>query len=331
MKSLIRDRRVGGSLSGRGLLAWARAAWFRPPAFRWSRGRSARPRPARPPARCRRSAYPGFRPGAAAWSSRTPTDPAPRPVHPPPRPGSHRPARSPAVGSGTPWSPGPAPAPCPARRAAHSGPPVPLGMRRSRWIRLILACREPAARAVPGLRDRGVASEARNGLVPVAAPERDAHPRCRLAALSLAHRTRAYPAAADGVATTHCSPLAFVTSLTLAVSEPALPPPSAVQQQVERDDAEEPDDAREDRDPVQVPLDHRRRAERRRDPAAEKVGQPAALALVQEHEQHHQQARDDEDDRHSDDHCFFSSLRALCSGFRHPFTIPAYPGEFAGI
>src|SRR5215813_4633543 len=85
---------------------------------------------------------------------------------------------------------------------------VRLGVRGRRRVRLVLARGETAPRAVPGFRDRGVAGEAWDGLVPVAAPEGDPDPRRGLAALCLAHRTRADPAAADGVATTHCSPLA---------------------------------------------------------------------------------------------------------------------------
>jgi hypothetical protein len=41
----------------------------------------------------------------------------------------------------------------------------------------------------------------------VRAPEGDPHTRRGLAALCFSHRTRADPAAADGVATTHRSPL----------------------------------------------------------------------------------------------------------------------------
>src|SRR6202012_2474384 len=70
----------------------------------------------------------------------------------------------------------------------------------------------------------------------------------------------------------------------------------------EGDDDDEPEHAEEDGDTVQVPLHHRRRPEGRRDAAAEHVGQPAALALVQEHEQDHHARRDDQDDRERDLH-----------------------------
>src|SRR6185437_7366870 len=85
---------------------------------------------------------------------------------------------------------------------------VRLGVRRRGWVGLVLAGRVAAPRAVPGLRDRGIARKTGDGLVLVAAPEGDPHPWRGLAALGLAHRTRADPAAADRVPTTHCSPLA---------------------------------------------------------------------------------------------------------------------------
>src|SRR6266568_6741051 len=85
---------------------------------------------------------------------------------------------------------------------------VRLGVRRRGRVGLVLASRETAPRAVPCLRDRGIARKTGDGLVLVTAPEGDPYPRRGLAALCLAHRTRADPAAADRVATTHCSPLA---------------------------------------------------------------------------------------------------------------------------
>src|SRR5690242_1822652 len=93
---------------------------------------------------------------------------------------------------------------------------VRLGVRRGGRVRLVLAGRETAAGAVPSLRHRGVAGETGHGLVLVAAPEGNPDPRRGLAALGLAHRSRAYPAATDGVATAHCYPLpSLTTSLTL--------------------------------------------------------------------------------------------------------------------
>ncbi len=107
-----------------------------------------------------------------------------------PRPGSRRRRCRCAAPSRRPG------ASCTARRAAR------------RRVRLVLAGRQAAARAVPQVGDDRVAGEAGHGLVPVAAPERDPHPRCGLAALRLAHRPSTHPAAANGVTTTHCSPLA---------------------------------------------------------------------------------------------------------------------------
>src|SRR5580658_5618549 len=72
---------------------------------------------------------------------------------------------------------------------------------------LVLARGVAAPGALPGVRDRGVGCETRACLVLVRAPERHPDPGRGLAALSLAHRPRANPAAADGVATTHRSPL----------------------------------------------------------------------------------------------------------------------------
>ena len=86
---------------------------------------------------------------------------------------------------------------CTARRAAAAG-----GFASS-W---------PAGRPQRGQSQVSgtAASLAKLGTVscPVAAPEGDPDPRRGLAALRLAHRPGAHPAAADGVATTHCSPLA---------------------------------------------------------------------------------------------------------------------------
>src|SRR5271165_4790068 len=73
-------------------------------------------------------------------------------------------------------------------------------------------------------------------------------------------------------------------------------------QQVEPDNAHEPEDPEEDRDPVEIPLNHGGGTERRGDATAEHVRKAAALALVQQHQQDHHQARDDQDDRHTDDH-----------------------------
>src|SRR5580658_6454459 len=72
---------------------------------------------------------------------------------------------------------------------------------------LVLARGVAAPGALPGVRDRSVGCETRAGLLLVRAPERHPDTGRGLAALSLSHRPRANPAAADGVATTHRSPL----------------------------------------------------------------------------------------------------------------------------
>src|SRR5580704_3865092 len=84
---------------------------------------------------------------------------------------------------------------------------VGLDTGRIRRGVLVLARGVTTAGALPGVGDRGVGRETRTCLVPVRAPERDPDSRRGLTALSFSHRTRADPAAADGVATTHRSPL----------------------------------------------------------------------------------------------------------------------------
>ena len=76
-----------------------------------------------------------------------------------------------------------------------------LGLRGRRV--LVLARREAAARAVPGLRHGGVVREGRPGLVPVGAVEGHPHAGGGLAPLRLAHRTGADTAAPDRVAACH--------------------------------------------------------------------------------------------------------------------------------
>src|SRR6185437_5930595 len=76
---------------------------------------------------------------------------------------------------------------------------VRLGTRRGGWRGGLLAGREAAPLAVPGVRDGGVQGEGGPGLMPVGAEERDVPPGRRLAALPLAHRTGAYPAPPDGI------------------------------------------------------------------------------------------------------------------------------------
>src|SRR6516164_5442456 len=84
---------------------------------------------------------------------------------------------------------------------------VGLDAGRIRRGVLVLARGVTAAGALPGIGDRGVGREARTRLVLVRTPEGDPDPRSGLAALGFSHRTRADPAAADSVATTHRSPL----------------------------------------------------------------------------------------------------------------------------
>src|SRR5690348_18409174 len=96
----------------------------------------------------------------------------------------------------------------------------------------------------------------------VRAPERDALTGCAVTALGLAHRGGTHPAPPDRVATCHRA---------LPVSDLVL------QDQSHGDDRRRPDDSDENRDPVEVLLDHRRTREGRRDATAEQVRQTAAL------------------------------------------------------
>src|SRR5215471_18370787 len=84
---------------------------------------------------------------------------------------------------------------------------VRLDSRRGRRAGLVLAGREAAPWALPLVGDGCVGREARPGLVTVRAPERHPYPGRGLAALRLAHRAGAHPAAAYRVATTHRPPL----------------------------------------------------------------------------------------------------------------------------
>ena len=65
---------------------------------------------------------------------------------------------------------------------------------------------------------------------------------------------------------------------------------SGLQQQAEPDDADEPDQADRDRQPVEVLLHHGRPTQRGGDAATEQVGQTAALTAVQQDQQDEQQA-----------------------------------------
>src|SRR6185437_9997271 len=126
-----------------------------------------------------------------------------------------------------------------------------------------------------------IAGETGPGLVLVGTPERNPDPARCLTALRLAHRASADPAAPDRVATTHCSPPG--TSAHWHGSRDWARA-SAVQQQIQPDDAEKPDDAGEDREPVEVALNHGRRSKSRGHSATEQVRQATALALVQQHQ-----------------------------------------------
>src|SRR5579872_6834956 len=84
---------------------------------------------------------------------------------------------------------------------------VRLNARRSRGVLLVLAGRVTAPGALPSLGYGSVGGETGPRLVPVGAPERHPNPGRGLAALGLSHGSRADPAAANGVATTHRSPL----------------------------------------------------------------------------------------------------------------------------
>src|SRR5579884_845597 len=90
-----------------------------------------------------------------------------------------------------------------------------------------------------------------------------------------------------------------------------------INQPAEGDNAHEPQGTEENRDAVQVPLDDRGRAEGGTDPAAEQVGQAAALALMQQHEQDHRETRDDQDNGEPHDHSCYPSPageKALAAG-----------------
>src|SRR3954453_2847650 len=77
---------------------------------------------------------------------------------------------------------------------------------------------------------------------------------------------------------------------------------AGLQQQPESDDAREPDQARTDRDAVEVPFRDRGTAEPARHTPTEHAGEPTASALVQEHEQDQQQAGQDEQHGKGDNH-----------------------------
>jgi len=84
---------------------------------------------------------------------------------------------------------------------------VGLGVRQRRRAPGIAPGRNAAARAVPGVRDRGVIGKARYRLMAVAAVERHAHPWRSLAPLCLPHGSCADSTPANGVTTTQCLPL----------------------------------------------------------------------------------------------------------------------------
>ena len=105
-------------------------------------------------------------------------------------------------------------------RRAVARRPALLHVRQVRLVRLrlrwrrragrVTSGRNTAARAIPGVRDRGVVGEARHRFVAVAAEERHPNPRRRLASLCFAHRAGANPAPANGVTTTHYRPLSEI-------------------------------------------------------------------------------------------------------------------------
>src|SRR5437868_4298750 len=80
---------------------------------------------------------------------------------------------------------------------------VRLSLRRGRRVLRVLARRKPAARAVPGLRDRDIGRETGTGLMPVGAIEGHPDAGGGVAALRLSHRTGPDTAAPNRVATTH--------------------------------------------------------------------------------------------------------------------------------
>ena len=168
--------------------------------------------------------------------------------------------------------------PGPAVRRAYAAGPVPRAGSRHRPYPCAVpsrkpgasckarcaaargGCARPARRGTrsggsPRSRHRGIAGEARPGLVLIRAPEGDPDPGRRLTALRFTHRASPYSASPDCVATTHSSPLA-----TSALGIPGDPraPASFVQQQIQPDDAQEPEDASENREAVQVPLNYGR-------------------------------------------------------------------------
>ena len=114
-----------------------------------------------------------------------------------------------------------------------------------------------------------------------------------------------------------------------------------INQEAEGDNAHEPQGPEENRNAVQVPLDDGRRTEGGTHPAAEQVGQPAALTLVQQDEQDHHEAGDDQDNGEPDDHrCNPSPAgdkgpadrdAAADVSLRRQFTIPADLSELPGV
>src|SRR3954451_20679931 len=100
-----------------------------------------------------------------------------------------------------------------------------------------------------------------------------------------------------GPAPTRLPRIAFPLAMSAA-------PERALEDQPEADDGGEPDDSDDDRDAVQVALRDRGAADRRARTATEHVGEPSALALVQQDQHDHEQARDDEHSPEYDDHRF---------------------------
>ena len=88
---------------------------------------------------------------------------------------------------------------------------VRLDLRRWRWIPGVEIGWEAAARAVPGVGNRGICCKCGPRLMTVCAEVRDVMPRGGVAPLGLAHRTSPHPTATNGASTSHVrSPSPFL-------------------------------------------------------------------------------------------------------------------------
>src|SRR3954469_23389349 len=93
-----------------------------------------------------------------------------------------------------------------------------------------------------------------------------------------------------GPAPTRVPRIALPPAMAMCVSHPDL------DEEPDADDGDEPDGTDEQREPVEVLLDHARPREARLDAATEQGREPTTTAAMQEDQQHQQHAGDDQHD-----------------------------------